>query len=115
MYEIVLLSSISHPHTHTPKSMSDDFSSFFFFFFHLAFLFNFPPRQSHARKLDAFLIAKAVGAVESRVSDPHIGAIDVAIGDGRLTHAALEAVNVVKETQIFNYHRCTAAELSIAI
>ena len=138
MYKMILLSSISHQRTHLMhQSLSlfaplgalnfhDDFA----YYLHFPFFRSLPPltlpllsfsrvrslaRQSHARKLDAFLVREAVGAVKPRVSDSHIGAVNVTVGNWRLTHATFEAVDVIEETQIFDNHRRTAAQLAIAV
>lgn len=53
--------------------------------------------------------------VEPAVADAHIGAVDVAVGNGRLANAALEAADVVEQAQVFDYHRRARAQLMIAV
>jgi hypothetical protein len=76
---------------------------------------DFRLNQSHARELDAFLVGEAVVAMQSAVSHPDVGAVDVAIRDWRLTDAALEAVDVVEQTEVFDDHRRARAQLVTAV
>jgi hypothetical protein len=71
--------------------------------------------QSHTREFDAFLIGETIVAMQSAVSHPDVGAVDVAIGDGRLADAALEAVNMVEQTEVFDDHRRARAQLVTAV
>lgn len=53
--------------------------------------------------------------VESAIANADVGSVDVSIGNWRLAHATFEAINVVKETEIFNDHRRARSQLVVAI
>lgn len=53
--------------------------------------------------------------MKSTVPHSNVGAVNVAIGNRRLTNAALEAVDVIEQTEILNNHGGSRAQLSIAI
>lgn len=53
--------------------------------------------------------------MKSTVPHANIGAVDVAIGNRRLANAALEAVDVIEETEILDDHGGSRAQLSIAV
>lgn len=54
-------------------------------------------------------------AVESTVANADVGSVDVAVGDRRLANAALEATDVVEQSQVLDNHRSSRAQLMIAI
>lgn len=71
--------------------------------------------QSHAREFDSFLVGEAIVTMKPAVSYSHVRPMNVAVGYCRLTNAALEAINVVEEAQVLNYHRRTWPQFMIAI
>lgn len=82
---------------------------------HLVIRGKYNVNQSHTWELDALLVRKAIVTVETTVPHPHIRSVNVAVWDWSLTHATLEAVNVVEQTEVFDNHRSPWSQLMIAI